>query len=97
MDVYDMLLAKTLLYLKEQGYQSVNIGMAPLSGIEGINLTEKSMKYAYENLNSFGHFKGLRRYKDKFFPRWEQKYLIYSNNYHLLQVPSALKRVMEGG
>ena len=94
--VLDMLMAKTLLYMKEQGFQFANIGMAPLSGIEGFNFTEKSMRFAYENLKSFSHFKGLRNYKEKFFPAWEQKYLIYSHGYHLLQVPNALNRVMEG-
>lgn len=94
--VLDMLLAKAFLYLKEKGYHSVNMGLAPLSGIEGINLAEKTIRYAYDNLKLFGHFKGLRRYKDKFFPTWEKKYLIYEHNYHLLQVPNALKRVSEG-
>ncbi|MGB8704454.1 MAG: phosphatidylglycerol lysyltransferase domain-containing protein [Gillisia sp.] len=91
--VLDMLLAKTFLYLKEQGYEKVNMGLAPLSGMEGVNITEKAVKYAYENLKAFGHFKGLRRYKDKFFPVWEPRYLIYSHNYHLLQVPNALKKI----
>lgn len=94
--VLDMLMAKTLLYMNEQGYQSANIRMAPLSGIEGFNFTEKSIRFAYENLKSFSHFKGLRKYKDKFFPAREQKYLIYSHGYHLLQVPNALNRVMKG-
>ncbi|MDO9613868.1 MAG: phosphatidylglycerol lysyltransferase domain-containing protein, partial [Bacteroidota bacterium] len=82
-------------YLKEQGFQSVNLGLAPLSGVEGINLTEKAVRYAYENLKAFGNFKGLRKYKEKFFPKWEQKYLIYSHSYHLIQLPNALKRVSE--
>jgi phosphatidylglycerol lysyltransferase len=94
--ILDMLLAKTFLYLKEQGYRSVNMGLAPLSGIEGINMTQKTIKYAYENLKAFAQFKGLRKYKDKFLPVWEKKFLIYSHNYHLLQVPSALARVSKG-
>lgn len=94
--VLDMLLAKSFLYLKEKGYQSVNMGLAPLSGIEGLNLAEKTIRYAYENLKIFAHFKGLRKYKDKFFPTWEKKFLVYDHNYHLLQVPAALKRVSEG-
>ncbi|MDO8928908.1 MAG: phosphatidylglycerol lysyltransferase domain-containing protein, partial [Bacteroidota bacterium] len=93
--VLDMLIVNTLLYLKEQGFQSVNLGLAPLSGVEGINLTEKAVRYAYENLKAFGNFKGLRKYKEKFFPKWEQKYLIYSHSYHLIQLPNALKRVSE--
>ncbi len=94
--VLDLLMAKTLLYMKEQGYKSANLGLAPLSGIEGTNLAEKTIHYAYENLKAFGHFKGLRNYKEKFFPRWEQKFLVYNYDFHLLQVPNALKRVSEG-
>ncbi len=94
--VLDLLMAKTFLYLKEMDYKSVNMGLAPLSGIEGINLAEKTIHYAYENLKAFGHFKGLRKYKEKFFPVWEKKYLVYSYDFHLLQVPNALRRVSEG-
>lgn len=94
--VLDMLLAKTFIYLKEAGYTSVNMGLAPMSGMEDVNITQKTIKYAYENLRAFGQFKGLRKYKEKFYPNWEKKYLIYSHNYHLLQVPSALRRVSEG-
>lgn len=94
--VLDLLMAKTLIYLKDQGYKSVNLGLAPLSGIEGTNLAEKTIHYAYENLKALGHFKGLRKYKEKFFPVWEKKYLVYNYDFHLLQVPNALKRVSEG-
>ena len=94
--ILDMLLVKTFLYLKDEGYTSVNMGLAPLSGIEGVNITQKTIKYAYNNLKVFAQFKGLRKYKEKFFPEWNKKYLIYSHHYHLLQVPRALKRISEG-
>lgn len=94
--VLDLLTARTLLYMKELGYKSANLGLAPLSGIEGPNIAEKTIHYAYENLKAFGHFKGLRKYKDKFFPHWEKKHLVYNYDFHLLQVPQALRRVSEG-
>jgi phosphatidylglycerol lysyltransferase len=94
--VLDMLLVRTMLFLKDQGYQSVNLGMAPLSGIEGTSFTERTVRFAYENLKSLGHFKGLRNYKEKFSSRWEQKFLIYSSNYHLPQLPNVLKRISRG-
>ncbi len=94
--VLDLLMAKTLLYMKEQGFTSANLGLAALSGIEGDNLAEKTIRYAYQNLKAFGHFKGLRKYKEKFFPRWEKKFLVYNYDFHLLQVPNALRRVSEG-
>jgi len=91
--VLDMLLSKTFLYLKEKGITKVNMGLAPMSGMTGINFKEKTVKYAYENLRGFGHFKGLRKYKEKFYPEWQKTYLVYDHNYHLLQVPRALKKV----
>jgi len=94
--VMDMLLVRTMLYFKEKGFKSVNLGMAPLSGIEGTSFTERTVRFAYENLKSLGHFKGLRKYKEKFSSRWEQKFLIYTNNYHLPQIPKVLKRVSKG-
>lgn len=94
--VLDLLVSKTLLYMKDSGYKRANLGMAPLSGLEGENLAEKTIKYAYENLKAFGHFKGLRRYKEKFLPVWEKKHLVYNYDFHLLQVPNALRRVSEG-
>lgn len=93
--VLDMLLVSTFLYLKEKGYQRVNIGLAQLSGIEGENFPEKTVKFAYDNLRLFGKFKGLRKYKEKFNPTWEKKYLVYDHSYHLLQVPQALRKVSE--
>lgn len=94
--VLDMLLAKTFIYLKDEGFTSVNMGLAPLSGIDGPDFTQRTIKYAYENMKAFAQFKGLRKYKEKFFPSWKKKYLIYSHHYHLLQVPNALKRISEG-
>ena len=94
--VLDLLLAKSLLYMKEKGFKRANLGLAPLSGLDGENIAEKTIHYAYENLKAFGHFKGLRKYKDKFLPEWEKKHLVYNYDFHLLQVPNALKRVSEG-
>jgi phosphatidylglycerol lysyltransferase len=94
--VLDMLVSKTLLHMKDMGFSRANMGLAPLSGLEGENLAEKTIHYAYENLKAFGHFKGLRKYKDKFFPLWGKKHIVYNYDFHLIQVPNALKRVSEG-
>lgn len=93
--ILDLLLIKTFFYLKEQGYQKVNMGLAQLSGIPGANLTQKTVKFVYENLKVFGQFKGLRKYKEKFNPSWEKRYLVYDHDYYLLRVPRALRKVSE--
>lgn len=93
--ILDLLLTKTFFYLKEQGYQEVNMGLAQLSGIPGANLTQKTVRFAYENLKVFGEFKGLRKYKEKFNPSWEKRYLVYDHDYYLLRVPRALRKVSQ--
>jgi phosphatidylglycerol lysyltransferase len=70
------------------------MGMAPMSGLDSAgNIAERTIKLAYENIRRFGHFKGLRDYKEKFMPYWQNKYLVYSNDYNLLQLPTALNEV----
>ena len=56
---------------------------------------ESSMKFAYEKLKSFSHYKGLREYKEKFGPQWTNKYLVYQHDYDLLQFPVVLSKVIK--
>ncbi|MCX6225641.1 MAG: phosphatidylglycerol lysyltransferase domain-containing protein [Bacteroidia bacterium] len=94
--VMDFILVELFKYLKSQNYSAVNLGFAPLSGLDDPHtFPEKSMEFAYEKIKSFSHYKGLRNFKEKFFPAWHNKFLIYSNDYDLLQVPAVLKRVMK--
>jgi phosphatidylglycerol lysyltransferase len=92
--VIDFLLVNMFEYLKEKGYKQVNMGLAPMTGLDKTeNIAERTIKLAYDNIRQFGHYKGLREYKEKFFPEWENKYLIYVNDYNLLQIPRALNEV----
>jgi phosphatidylglycerol lysyltransferase len=94
--VMDFLIVELFRYMKSQNYSTVNLGFAPMSGIDDPHtFPERTMKFAYEKIRSFSHFKGSRNFKDKFFPAWHNKYLIYSQDYDLLQVPSALAKVIK--
>ena len=94
--IMDYILLELFKYFKDNGIQYINLGFAPMSGLnDPHNFTEKSMKFAYEKIRSFSHYKGQRDYKDKFNPIWNDKYLIYSNDYDLLQVPGVLTRVIK--
>ncbi len=94
--VMDFVLVELFRYLKSMGYSKVNLGFAPMSGIDDPHtFTLKTMKFAYEKIKSFSHFKGQRFFKEKFFPVWKNKYLVYSNDYDLLQVPAALSKVIK--
>ncbi len=94
--IMDYILIELFNYFKANGVQFINLGFAPMSGLDDPhNFTEKSIKFAYEKIRSFSHYKGQRDYKDKFNPRWNDKYLIYSNDYDLLQIPGVLAKVIK--
>lgn len=83
----DALYIHMLLWAKEQGYQQFNMGMATLSNV-GLNkhayLREKIASKVFENMNGFYSFQGLRKYKQKFNPDWEPRYLVYRKYSSLL-------------
>jgi len=95
-DSIDFLMIEMFMYLKSKGFQKVNMGLAPMSGIEqGKDFPEKTIKFAYEQIRSFSHYKGLRGFKDKFDPEWQNRYLIYEHDYDLLQAPVILSKVFK--
>jgi phosphatidylglycerol lysyltransferase len=94
--VTDALLIALIGYCRSKNIKYLNLGLAPLSGIEeGRDFPEKTLKFAYEKLQQFGHYRGLRDFKEKFTPMWSNKYLIYENHYDLISLPKALNKVMK--
>ncbi len=94
--IMDFMIIELINYLKSDNYSYLNLGLAPMSGIDDPrNFPEKSMKFAYHKIKSFSHFKGLRDFKEKFSPLWQNEYLIYSHDYDLLQIPTALAKVIK--
>ncbi|MFH6987040.1 bifunctional lysylphosphatidylglycerol flippase/synthetase MprF [Flavobacterium collinsii] len=94
--IIDFILLELFAYLKSQGCTSVNLGLAAMSGIEDADtFPKKSMKFAYERIKYFAHYKGLRDFKEKFSPVWYNKYLVYTHDYDLLQAPLVLKKVVK--
>lgn len=94
--VMDFILVELFRYLKSQNYSAVNLGFAPMSGISDPHtFQERTLKFAYEKIKSFSHYKGLRYFKEKFYPVWYNKYLVYSDDYDLFQAPAALSKVIK--
>jgi phosphatidylglycerol lysyltransferase len=94
--IIDFILTELFKYFQSIGIRYVNLGFAPMSGLDDPqNFPEKSMKFAYERIRSFTHFKGQREYKEKFNPAWYDKYLIYDFDYDLISIPSILSRVIK--
>jgi phosphatidylglycerol lysyltransferase len=94
--VMDFIMVELFNYLKAEGYSYVNIGFAPMSGLNDPHtFKEKSMKFAYEKIRGFSQYKGLREYKEKFATVWVNKYLIYEHDFDLLQIPGTLMKVIK--
>ena len=94
--IMDYILIALFNYLKSQNYKAVNLGLAPMSGIEHPKtFQDKSMKFAFEKIKAFSHHKGLRNFKEKFSPTWQNQYVIFSDDYDLIQIPRILSKVIK--
>ncbi|MEM6411102.1 MAG: phosphatidylglycerol lysyltransferase domain-containing protein [Pseudomonadota bacterium] len=74
----DFLLVELILWAKEDGYQKFDLAMAPLSGLveaEFAPLYAKVGHFIFERGERFYNFRGLRRFKQKFDPDWEPRYI----------------------
>ncbi len=92
----DALIIKLVDYARENKFQYINLGLAPMTGISHPQSpAEQIIKYASEKFKRFRHYQGLRDFKEKFTNIWEDKYLVYENDYDLLQLPAALNKVMQ--
>jgi phosphatidylglycerol lysyltransferase len=92
----DVLIVKLVEYAKSKNLKYVNMGMTPMAGIQETNNTaEDIMKFAYQRVGSFKHYQTLRNFKEKYADIWENKYLVYNNDFELLQIPTTLSKVMK--
>lgn len=76
--VMDFLFVKLIAWAQTEGVETLDLGMAPLSGLEARRLAPATTQigaavYA-EGERVYG-FRGLRAYKDKFDPEWRPVFL----------------------
>ncbi len=92
----DALIIEMVKYGRHQNYQYLNLGLVPMSGIENPdNPAEQVVKFAYEKIKRFKNFQGQRDFKEKYATEWLNKYLVYDNDFDLIQLPGALNKVMQ--
>lgn len=98
--VMDFLFVELMLWGKKDGYRWFNLGMAPLSGLEGRHLSPVWYRLgalAYRFGDQFYNFQGLRRYKEKFAPEWRPKYLASPGGLALGRVLIDVATLISGG
>lgn len=78
--IMDAMFIRLFDYATEQGYHTFNMGMAPLSSVgedETSFWQERVAADVFNNIRYMYSFTGLRRYKEKYDPKWEGRYLAY--------------------
>jgi len=77
-DVMDFLFVELLHWGREQGYVAFEFGMAPLAGLEDRPLApimSRVGRLLFERAEEIYNFRGVYRYKDKYDPLWQPRYL----------------------
>jgi len=92
----DALIIELVKYAKEKKLKYLNLGLVPMAGIaQPENTAERLIRYAYEKIKRFRHYTGLREFKAKYATIWLNKYLVYENDFDLIQLPAALNKAMQ--
>jgi lysylphosphatidylglycerol synthetase-like protein (DUF2156 family) len=94
----DLLLAESLLALKDQGLEEASLANAPLANVgEPRSPLDRGVAMLFENLNAFYGYKNLFQFKKKFAPRWEGRYLVYPRGSELPRIAVAMTLVHGSG
>lgn len=96
----DYLFIELMLWGRAQGYRWFSLGMAPLSGLERHPLApawHRVGNFIFRHGEHFYNFDGLRRYKSKFDPVWEPRYLMAPGGITLPRILIDVSRLIAGG
>jgi phosphatidylglycerol lysyltransferase len=96
----DYLFVELMQWSRAQGYRWFNLGMAPLSGLQSRRqapLWNRFGALIFGRGERFYNFQGLHRYKDKFDPEWEPRYLAAPGGIALPVVLTNVASLISGG
>jgi len=91
--IMDFLFIELMVWAKAEGYRWFNLGMAPLSGLQNRRTAPLWSRFGamvFGRGERFYNFRGLHRYKDKFDPEWEPRYIAVAGG---IALPLALANV----
>jgi phosphatidylglycerol lysyltransferase len=96
----DFLLMHFIDYLNGWGFKRINMGLCPLSGLDDSDeertVIDSALRFLYANGDRFYSFSGLRRFKSKYKPTWESRYIAYRGGIRgFTRTLAALNRAMK--
>lgn len=96
----DFLFIELMMWARSQGFRWFNLGMAPLAGLERHPLApawHRVGNFVFRHGEHFYNFEGLRRYKAKFDPVWEPRYLVAPGGVALPRILIDVSVLIAGG
>ena len=98
--VMEYLFVQLMQWGRAEGYESLCLGMAPLSGLSSDPLAPVWNRVGaaiFRHGEHFYNFQGLRAYKQKFSPRWEPRYLASAGGLGVAQALLGVSALISGG
>jgi phosphatidylglycerol lysyltransferase len=98
--IMEYLFLELMLWGKEQGYDRFSLGMVPLAGLERRRLAplwSQAGAFLFRYGEHFYNFQGLLRFKAKFGPVWEARYLAAPGGFVLPRVLRDATLLVSGG
>ena len=95
----EYLFVRMLQWAREKGYATFSLGLSSIVGVgesPDDPRVEQALHTIADYVSRFYNFKGLHKFKEKFHPRWEPRYLAYPGPGNLPLVLATLLRVHTG-
>ncbi|UTP40476.1 bifunctional lysylphosphatidylglycerol flippase/synthetase MprF [Phenylobacterium sp. LH3H17] len=98
--IMDYLFVELIEWGREQGYQAVDFGMAPLSGLDDRPLAPVLSRVGaliFERGEDIYNFQGVRSYKGKYDPVWRPRYIAAPNKWAIPLILADMGLLTSGG
>lgn len=96
----DYLFLELMLHGKERGFARFNLGMAPLAAVGEMRWARPIERLAHRFFlygEAWYNYQGLRRFKDKFDPVWEPRYMAYPRPWDWPMAITSATLLISGG
>jgi len=98
--ILDLLLVRLFQWGRQQGYRNFNLGIAPLTTAGAgrqAHMGERLANILFQHGEHWYNLKGIRRFKEKFAPRWVPRYVAYPAFWMWPQVTVNIAALIAGG
>jgi phosphatidylglycerol lysyltransferase len=96
----DFLFVELIEWGRAQGYIAFSFGAAPLAGLDDRPLApilSRVGRLLFERGEDLYNFQGVRRYKDKYDPVWQARYIAAANKWSITVALADVALLSSGG